>query len=239
MRHASHSRLFVLLALAACGPAEPLEQRVERQLLLGQKAALERELARADDAGHRPGAMVVIPASLVQRLVAAALPFRTEVAGRFLVSAERATVDFSGGLALVRLGGHVAWADREDVSASIDLIGALRVLDIEEADATLRARVEILGFATRDVRIGALSPPAEQLLDELARRPTDELNALLREIEIPVRLAGVIPLPAVEDDDITIPATALPLRVALHDVRVARGRLWVHIDVTPPPPAAS
>ncbi|MGH7504571.1 MAG: hypothetical protein ACRELX_02930 [Longimicrobiales bacterium] len=226
---------FFLLASSvltnACADSVPLERRVERQLLLRQKEALVRELERSDDADHATAAIVVVPANLVHRLLAVAMPVQATIDGRFRITADSAAVDFRGGLALVRLAARAAWAGREDVSARVDVVGALQILDLEETSGTLAARVEILGFETREVRVGGLAPPAERLLNELAERPAGELNTLLDRIEIPVRLARAVTLPRVEEDEITIAGTAFPLRLRLHDVRVGHDRLFVYIDV--------
>lgn len=211
-----------------CGRTEPLEIRLERDVLVRQKAALERELQRGvePDAGD---IVISVPASLVDELLDVALPVQTTVANRFVITADSARVDFDAGLALVRIAARVAWAERDEVSANIEIIGTLQILDIDET-GTLAATVEILGFETRDVRVGALSPRAGRLLDELARRPAEELNALLARIEIPVRLVPLIPLPAVAEDEVTIPAVEIPIDARVRGVGVGRGRLRVHID---------
>lgn len=231
MNRAPHHLLAVgvVALLCACSPREPLDERLERDLLLRQKEALQRELARH---GEELDAdiVVVIPASLVDGLLDVALPLETVVADRFRVTVDSGRVDFTGGLALVRLSALIEAVDRDGVSARIVILGTLEVLDIQES-GTLATRVEILGWQTQAVRIGSLSPPAGRLLDEFAARPANELNELLSRIEIPVRLAPTIPLPAVEEDEVTIAAVDIPLSARLQEVRVGGGVMWVHIDV--------
>src|SRR5688500_16175468 len=168
----------VILLLAAwsygCRPEEPLVHRLERDLLLRQKEALERDAALAEGDVAGAAALAVVPATLVDQLLAVALPVQTTVDDRFRITADSARVDFSGGLALVRLATTVEWVDRENVSARIDVVGALQVLAIEAATGTLTSRIEILGFETSDVRLGALTAPGGRLLDELAERPASE-----------------------------------------------------------------
>ena len=222
----------LLLSLSGCGPPEPLEQRVERELLLRQRAALERALSSrsVEEADHATGAVVVIPAALLERLLSLSLPVEATV-DRFHVTAGAARVEFGEGLALVRLEARVAWADRPDVSALVDVIGALEILGIRESTGSLTSRVEILGFETRDVQLGSLSPPVERLLDELVSRPAEELNRLLGEVDIPIRLLRSVRIPAVDEEEVTIAGVELPVRVGVHDVRVEAERLWVHLDV--------
>jgi hypothetical protein len=219
----------VLLFTPACAPREPLEYRLERELLLRQKEALRRELDRPV-ADLESDVVVVIPASLVDDLLDAALPLETTVAGRFRIIVDSGKVDFAGGLALVNLSALVEAVDRDDVSARILIIGTLQVLEIQES-GTLATRVEILGWQTQAVHVGSLSPPAGRLIDEFAARPASDLNELLSRIEIPVQLVPTIPLPRVEEDEVTIPAADIPVAARLEEVRVGGGRMWVHIDV--------
>lgn len=232
MNHAPHRLLaFGLAALhcAGCSPREPLADRLERDLLLRQKEALQRELDRADEELDSD-VVVVIPASLVDGLIDVALPLEAVVGRRFRVTVDSGRVDFTGGLALVRLSALIEAVDRDNVSARVVILGTLQVLDIQES-GTLATRVEILGWQTQDVRVGSLSPPAGRLLDEFAARPASELNELLSRIEIPVRLAPSLPLPGVEEDEVTIDAVDIPLSARLQEVRVGGGMMWVHIDV--------
>jgi hypothetical protein len=223
---------LLLLLLAGCGPREPLAQRLERDLLLRQREALERELARPR-AELEADIVVVIPDALVDELLEVALPVEAVVGGRFRILVDSGRVDFTAGLALVRLSAHVAAADREDVSARIQILGTLQLLEIQES-GTLASRVEILGWQTQDVRLAGLSPPAGRLLDELAARPASDLNELLSRIEIPVQLVPTIPLPRVEEDELTIPAAEVPVAARLDEVRVGGGRMYVHIEIALP-----
>src|SRR5687768_12360124 len=139
----------VILLLVAwsygCRPHEPLVHRPEGGLLLRRKEALERDAARGEADVAGAAALAVVPATLVGQLLQVALPVQTTVDERFRITADSARVDFSGGLALVRLATTVEWVDRENVSARIDVVGALQVLAIEAATGTLTSRIEILG----------------------------------------------------------------------------------------------
>jgi hypothetical protein len=229
----SRARNVLLIAAAflgsGCRPSVPLAERLEHDLLLRQKSALERELAMAPEA-LQSDVVVVVPAALVDDLLAVALPVETIVAERLRVTVTAGDVDFTGGLALVRLEAQVAWADREDITADVEIHGVLQILDIAES-GTLSSRVEVLGFETREIRLGTLSPPAGRLIDELARRPAGELNELLSHLEIPVQLAPAITLPRVEENELTIEAAVVPLRAQVREARVGGGHLWVHVDV--------
>jgi hypothetical protein len=215
--------------VAGCGTSEPLARRLERDVLERQKAALERELKHGLAAGAGD-VVVAIPATLVAQLLDVALPVQTLVADRFIITADSARVDFDAGLALVHISARVQWADRDHVEAPIEVLGALQILEIEDS-GILAARVEILGFESGDVQFGGVSAPAGRLLNEFARRPVEDLNALLARIEIPVRLLPLIPLPAVEEADISIDAADIALDARLRGVRVGGGWLRVHLDL--------
>ncbi len=230
--HGLEAVVLAALVLEACSGADAADRRLEHEVLKREKAALEQELA-ADREAYPPDAVVAVPASLVGALLAADLPFET-TADRFRITVERADVDFRGAVALVTLGGRVAWVDQEDVVADVEIVGTLDVIGLDEERGSLRARVEILGVRTRDVRVAGLSPPAERLLDALARRPVGELTALVREVRIPVRILRSLELPAVEEDEVSIAAARLPLDVRIHDVRVGEDRLLVVLDVRVP-----
>lgn len=229
VRYGTMATVVITLLGAGCAPREPLAQRLERDLLEHQKEALQRELARPGERAESD-VIVGIPASLVDDLLHVALPLQAEVAGRFIFTVDSGRVDFASGLALVRLSALVEARDRENVSARVVVIGTLQVLDIGES-GTLTTRVAILGWQTQDVTVGTLSPPAGRLLDELAERPASDLNQLLSRIEIPVRVVPMIPLPRVEEKELTIPAVNIPLATKLQEVRVGGGMMWVHIDL--------
>ena len=237
-----HSPAWVITLLSAvslaCRSDEQLVRRLERDLLLREKEALQRELAHGDVDIADAAALAVVPATLVDQLLAVALPVQATIDNRFRITADSARVDFRGGLALVELGARVEWVHRENVSARVEVIGVLQVLDIEPGTGTLTSRVEILGLRTGNVRWGDLSPPAGRLLDELAERPASELNELLSRIEIPVRLAPTIHLPAVDEDEVSIAGADIPLEARVRQVRVGAGRLWVYIALGVPGPRA-
>jgi hypothetical protein len=222
------------LLSSGCAADEPLAQRLERDLLLRQKQALQRELARSG-AELDSDIVVLVSESLVDELLDAALPVEAIIGNRFRITVDTGRVDFTGGLGLVNLSAIVAAVGREDVSARIDIVGTLQVLEIQEA-GRLATRVEILGWQTHAVRVGGLSPPAGRLLDELAARPASDLNELLSRIEIPVQLMPVIPLPGINEDEVTIPAVDIPVAARLEEVRVGGGLLRVHIDIAVPAP---
>ena len=231
---------LLLCGLTSCRPDAPLAARLEYDMLLRQKAALEREQARGT-ANTESAALVVVPAALLDQLLDVALPVQATVSDRFRITVDSARVEFNAGLALVHLAARVEWVDRENISANIEVLGTLQILDLDASSGTLVSRVEILGFEAVDVRVGAgaLSTVAARLLEEFAERPASDLNQLLSRIEIPVRLVPTIRMPAVEENELSIDAVEIPMEARIDQVRVGSGRLWVYVGFTMTPPVQS
>src|SRR5438093_5019374 len=69
------------------------------------------------------------------------------------------------------------------------------------------------------------------MVEDLSRESVEAFNVLASSIEIPVRLQREVALPAVgPEGGVTIAAAAVPLRLAVVDVKAFHGRLWVSID---------
>lgn len=205
----------------------------------GHRLALEAELSALEAyASAEPGrsladfddTLVVIREELVQQLIAAVLPVEATVRDLWL-RVDSAGVEFRPGLAIVRLATRVSPARGSSLSADVRLLGAFEIQPFPEEGEALAARVRMFGLDTRDVRLGALSPPAERLVDELARLRATELNDLLGTIQIPVRLVEVVQVPAVELDEVTIPEARLPVRFELASVRVLEGGVFASFRI--------
>lgn len=230
------SGLAALTAVAAGGLL--LSACVGGSIRDGREAALEAELRALEDY-LRPEAappsafqdvLLVVREPLVEGLIRSVLPLEATVEG-LLLRVDSAEVDFRPGLAVVRLDTRVSPARASGVSAQVNLLGSFEIRPFPEEGQRLTARVRLFGLDTRDVRLGALSPPAERLVNELARSRAEELNALLDSIEIPVRLVEVIELPAVEEDQVTIPAARLSVRFELASVRVLEEGILISLRV--------
>lgn len=215
----------------ACRPGEAREDP-ELIALERERDALTRYLAHADTGALVPfdGFLVVVREDLIGEVVQAALPHTTMVADRYRLELNVAEVRFRNGLALVDLAGRAALSDRPGVWADVTVVGLFRVLDLDPRRATLRARVEVLGFETREVGVGGLSPPLERLVDGLGARYAAELDDVLGQLEVPVRLREQIELPRVEEPEITIPSSTLAVRLQVTDARVLQDRIFISVS---------
>lgn len=207
---------------------------VERRVLEAERDALRAYLADPEPAGGVvpfDDILVTIRAPLIGDLIAAALPIEGTVEGRFVIRVDSARVTLRTGLALVELSGRARLADDEDVFADIWLMGALEVGTAPYDASSLGAEVSILGIRTREVGLGRLSPPAERLVDELARVRLSELDRLLDRVPIPVRLDELVALPAVDVEEVTIPAASLDVGFRLSGVRVLEEGVFASLSV--------
>lgn len=228
--------LAVLSAgLLGCERSTPAIVSAE-QLLEFERASLHRQLdsdlVSLSEAFERGDVLISVRESLVRELIAASLPFEQEVAGRFNITAEDVEVDLRPGMALVEFAGRASPVALGEVTVDILILASLELLELAPDTPDLRAKLSMLGFQVTGLEIGRLRPPVERLVNELGRSQIGLFTDLLGEIEIPIRLESAITLPAVESDDVTIPAASLPLRSEVRGVFVGDERLWVSVGVS-------
>lgn len=208
----------------------PVEQRV----LEAERDALRSYLAAPEPGGGVipfADVLLTVRASLIGDLIAGTLPIERTVADRFIIRVDSARVTLRTGLALVELSGRARLVDDEDVFADIWLMGALELGTAPGDGPSLGADVSILGIRTRDVGMRGLSPPAERLVDELARVRLSELDRLLQRVPIPVSLDELVELPAVDEEEVTIPAASLAVSFRLAGVRVLEEGIFASLAV--------
>ena len=223
--------LAAALAAAACDTGDPAA--AERRLLERERANLEALRAVPADSPliARGDVVVALRSELFAAVLDRALPQSAPVGDRYRLTLESASVDVRSGLVGVEMQGRAALRDEPDVWADVAVVGLLEVVGVDPASGALDARVEILGVDTRQVSVQGLSPPAERLVNALARRRSEEFDELLGDLEIPVSLRERIVLPSVDVEAVSAEGGRLPLGVTLRDARALGDRLWVVIDV--------
>jgi hypothetical protein len=152
----------------------------------------------------------------------------------YRIRVDSARVSFRGGLALVRLEGRASLAGHEEetVFADVRLYGALEVLGFDDTSGVLRAKVNVIGFEVPQIGVMGLSAPVRELVEDLAEEPVEDFNVLASNIEIPVAIEQDVEIPGVgPDEEVTIEPATVPLRVAVSDVKVLAGKIWISIDV--------
>ncbi len=231
MKHRRSTALLATAALTvACG-SDPLPD--------AELVVLERELAslsryRELDFGTVLGEgdmVIVVHERTLAELVTATLPVEQTIDNRFHVQLRSAEVDFRTGLALVQFSGRISLVDRPGVFVDATVFGLLQIAGLDQTLGVLLAKVEILAVQAQEVSVGGWSAPAARLASELATRKGNEFNRLFGDLPVPILLESNVHLPAVEDNDVTIPAVSIPLAARVGRVLTADERLWIVIDI--------
>lgn len=203
---------------------------VGRATLIRERDALRRYVDQASGPlVPFDAVVVVIRGELLQEVLDGVLPVERPVGESVLLTLRSARVRFRSGLALVELEGRAALRDNPAVFADLLVSGVLEVLGVDAATGTLATRIQVLGFETADVGVAGLSPPAERLVNRLASGRAQSLNEVLERIEVPVRLAETLDLPAVDEPEVTIRGGSVAFRLQVEDVKVLDDRLWVAV----------
>ncbi len=227
--------VLVLLASAACrsefegGGALRAEKVVLQREVEGARAVVAR-LERGEPLLPPDDVAISIDQALVRDLINAQLPFELDV-DRFHLVLKNADVLFQGSPA-VRLSGRLNLRENSDLSAAVEVLGALEDIRVDSVSSTLRAAIAVdhLGI-TEATSIGQMLSGAA--LDEVARLVRLEITDRLPPVQLPVKLQPTIAFPAVDDGPIRIDGASLPLQVAVSQVTAGQGRLWIAVHFQP------
>ena len=231
-------RCFVLAAAglcAGCGREPEPVSRAQLALLQRQVRALDTLVAaaRVGPLVKFDQSLIAIDQALLQKLLSAALPYQTTVAGRFRVRITQVQVTCEDGFALVRLDGRVSLADQaeKDGFADVTLYGGLRAFDLDPEQSVLRGRVDVIAFETRRVELlGERNESVAGLIHDLARLRIEAFQGADYAFDIPVSLVHDIVLPEIgPEGGVHIHPARIPLHVAVTDVKALRGKLWISL----------
>jgi hypothetical protein len=223
---------LVLAAGLGCadGGARALEQR---RVALGREVAGLKKLAAGLERGPfvaSDDVIVAIDDTLVRDLIAAQLPFETDVE-RFHVRLTGTEVRFYGS-PVVQLRGEARLRERPAIAGTLSILGAIEDITIDGRSGILRARIAVDELAI-DKAAGLEAWLSAGTLDDLAITLRSGLVALLPPIEIPVSVRQRLELPAVTTGPVLIQASVMPLRAAVTRVVAGRGKLWIGVRVQP------
>lgn len=233
--------LAAAVAALACLPRpwrESAARPSPQEALLARQNQELVKLASAAEKGTLldfKGILVVVDQLLVQDLLRAATPLEADVGGGFHVRIDSADVAFGDGVALVRMAG-TASVGGAAVSSRVTVLGAIDIVELEPVSGVLQCHVGILGVDAQDAALLGHGDPVGRLSEALAR---GGLGLLLGSLEIPISIEDRLSIPAVQSKRLQIAADSLPLTVAVQQVKVFGGRLWVFVDaaLAPRPPA--
>jgi hypothetical protein len=219
---------FVRLRLMRPGP--PPRMSAQEALLSRQNEELAK-LASAAENGTLldfKGVLIVVDQVLVQDLLRAVTPLEADVGSGFHVKIDSADTAFGDGVALVRMTG-TASVGGASVGSQVTVLGAIDVVELDPISGVLQCGVRILGVEAQDATALGHNDPVARLTEALTR---GGLSLLLGSLEIPVRVENRLSIPAVESKRLDIAAENLPLTIAVQEVKVFGGRLWVFVDAT-------
>jgi hypothetical protein len=204
-------------------------------VLSAQEAILSRQnqelikLAAAAENGTLldfKGVLIVVDQVLVQDLLRAVTPLEADVGGGFHVRIDTADAVFGDGVALVRLTG-AARVGRTSVGSPVTVFGAIDVVKLEPESGVLQCGVGVVSVEAQDATALGYGDPVSKLTAALAE---GGLNLLLGPLEIPISVENRLKIPAVESKRLQIEAEDLPLTIAVQQLKVFGGRLWVFVD---------
>jgi hypothetical protein len=212
---------------AVSAPREAVLRRQVQGLETLLAAARQGELVRFEQV------LVTLDEKLIRELLESAMPFERIVDDKYRIRVEGAQVHFHDGFALVELEGRASLAGRDEKTAfaQIRVYGGLDVVGLDPESGVLRARVNVIGFEVPQVGVLGLTAPVRRIVERLADEPVQEFNVLASNLEVPVAVEPRVAIPAIEGEEVRIASAVIPLRVAVEDVKVAAGKLWVAIGV--------
>ena len=173
---------------------------------------------------------ISIDDTFVRDLVAAQLPFDMDV-DRFHLSLKEAEAQFRGS-PVVRLRGALHLKEKPDLEATVNVIGALVDIQVDQSSATLKARIAVDHIGIEKAA-GIERVLAGSTLDEAARLVRLQIKDRLPPIQIPVKVQQSIDLPAVTQGPVRIDGARMPLQVAVSQVAAGQGKLWIAVHFQP------
>ncbi len=226
--------VLALLAVALGCADRGARELGQRRAVLGREVAGLRQLAaqleREEPVVAPEDVAVAIDDSLVRELIAAQLPFETDV-DRFRVRLTGVEVRFHGS-AVVELRGQARLRDRPEIESSLSALGAIEDITIDATTGMLRARIAVDEITIQQAA-GFEAWLSERGLDEIALTIRSQLVSLLPPLEIPVQVQQRLELPAVTTGPLRIRGATLPLRATVRRVVAGRGKLWIGVHIQP------
>jgi hypothetical protein len=209
------------------------ELRAQKVVLLREVEGLREVVARLERGEPMlplGDLAISIEDTLVRDLIGAQLPFEADV-DRFHLSLKAAQVHFRGSPA-VQLNGVLTPKERPDLTAEVDVLGALEKIEVDRSSSTLTARIAVDHIGIEKAA-GIESILSGAALDELARIVRLRIKEQLPPIQIPIKVQESIELPAVTTGPVRIDGARMPLQVAVSQVVAGQGTLWISVHLQP------
>ena len=209
-------------------PGLPPRLSAQEALLTRQNEELVKLAAAAENGTllNFKGVLIVVDEVLVQDLIRAVTPLEADVGSGFHVKIDSADAAFGDGVALVRMTG-TASVGGAALGSQVTVFGAIDVVALAPNSGVLQCGISILSVEAQDATALGHNDPVGRLTEALTH---GGLSLLLGSLEIPVSVADRLSIPAVESKRLRIAAENLPLTIAVQQVKVFGGRLWVFVD---------
>ncbi len=209
------------------------ELRAQKVVLLREVEGLREVVARLERGEPMlplDDLAISIEDTLVRDLIGAQLPFEADV-DRFHLSLKAAQVHFRGSPA-VQLNGVLTPKERPDLTAEVEVLGALEKIEVDRSSSTLTARIAVDHIGIEKAA-GIESILSGAALDELARIVRLRIEEQLPPVQIPIKVQESIELPAVTTGPVRIDGARMPLQVAVSQVVAGQGTLWISVHLQP------
>ena len=228
--------VLAFVQLRRMRPGSPPRMTAQEALLSRQNQELAKLAAAAENGTllDFKGVLIVVNEGLVRELLQAVTPLDADVGNGFHVKIDSADAAFGDGVALIRMTG-TASVGGASVGSPVTVFGAIDVVELDPSSGILLCRVSILGVEAQDAAALGGNDPVGRLTEALTR---GGLSLLLGSFEIPVSIENRLSIPAVESKRLHIAAEDLPLTIAVQQVKVFGGRLWVFVDAALSPSPA-
>lgn len=223
----------LLMAAPGCADRGARELGRRRTALRHEVAGLRllaAQLERGEPVLPPDEIAVAIDAAVVRELIAAELPFETDV-DRFHVRLTTVELSFHGSPVVV-LGGAAWLRDRPELAGTLSATGAIDDITIDAGSGMLRARLAV-DEITIEQTAGLAAWLSERGLDELALTSRSQLGPLLPPLEIPVRVQQQVALPALTSGPLRTHGAVMSLRATVSRVVAGRGTLWIGVRISP------
>ena len=220
---------LVLVQVWRTRPEAPALPTAQEALLSRQNEALVKLVAAAENGTllDFKGMLVVVTDVLVQDLLRAVTPLEADVGNGFHVKIESADAAFGDGVALVRLTG-MASVGGASVGSRVTVFGAIDVVKLDPVSGVLQCGVNLVSVEASDDGALGRNDAVSRLTEALAE---GGLSMLLGIVEIPISIENRLGIPAIDSKRLDIAAEDLPLTIAVEQVKVFGGRLWIFVDV--------
>ena len=224
--------LAVSAVLAGCSPSDEQVRFEAKQALLERQNQGIRELIDEERQGKLVPAdqfLVGIDDDIVADLFRLELPLERPLGDKFRIRLEKATVTFEDKYGAIDVQGVVFRPQTPDRRTEVVVHGGLGAVTIDPKTNLLQIKIAVddIELVTAGILDPVLGSAGKRFI---AQKGKEKLGEALPTLQVPVALAQVIKVPAIQQGAIQLDAFTIPLDVSVNHVFAAAGKLWVTFD---------